>query len=101
MKSLAQFGLHMLTATVALCLVGAFAAHLLLQFYIDHKRVKKETGEPGWKIFGSALAAREFYKEEAWWLWSVRRIGFIVFFVAIGADILIFAGAGIFGIALQ
>lgn len=52
---------HKLLIVVSLlCVVGGFvaalAAHLLLQFYIDHERMKNETGAPGWRIFGSIQA---------------------------------------------
>jgi hypothetical protein len=65
-----------------LCFVGSFAAHALLQFYIDHRKIERETGEPGWKVLGSMRASADYYKPEAEWLWKARRIGFAGFFIA-------------------
>lgn len=63
------------------CFLASLAAHLLLQFYIDHERVQRETGEPGWKVFGSMMASVDFYKPQAAWLWKVRQKGFAGFFI--------------------
>jgi hypothetical protein len=79
------------------CFAASFAAHVLLQFYIDHARVKEETGEPGWKVFGSMLATSDFYRPEAQWLWKVRRIGFVGFFIVCGLIVLIAFIAAAFG----
>lgn len=55
--------------------VSACIAHLVLHFCIDRERVKEETGEPGWKIFGSVLAPAEYYKAEARAFWEIQRVG--------------------------
>jgi hypothetical protein len=81
--------------------VGAFAAHVKLQFCIDHRRVKEETGEPGWKIFGSILAGPEFYKEQARWVWRVRDLGFKTFAICIGCTSLLALFAAIMDIPFQ
>jgi hypothetical protein len=77
MKMFYSVLLQVLGAGLAASILGAVAAHIQLQFYIDYERVKKETGHPGWKILGSVLAPAEFYKSEAKLIWRIRRIGFI------------------------
>ena len=72
-----------------LCFFASFAAHILLQFYIDHDRIKSELGEPGWKVLGSMQASADFYKPRAAWLWKVRRTGFTGFFICGGVAFLV------------
>jgi hypothetical protein len=76
-------------AGMLICFLASFAAHILLQFYIDHDRIKKELGEPGWKVLGSMQASVDFYKPQAAWLWRVRRTGFAGFFIGGGVIILV------------
>ena len=77
MKTVFSVLLQVLGAGLAASILGAVAAHIQLQFCIDHERVKKETGHPGWKILGSVLAPAEFYKTETKLIWRIRRIGLI------------------------
>lgn len=81
--------------------VAAFAAHILLQFQIDHDRVKHETGEPGWKIFGSLLAPVDFYKEQARIIWKIQRFGLTSFAVSLGVIAVVMVGAVVVGISLE
>jgi hypothetical protein len=72
----------------ALCVAAAIAhlgSALILQFLIDHDRVKSETGEPGWKIFGSSAAPEEFYKPSARPFWKIRQYSWKVLWVTFGA----------------
>jgi hypothetical protein len=78
--------------------IGAFAAHILLQFQIDHRRVKEETGQPGWKILGSILAPMEFYKDDAKIIWRIRRAGFAAFAISVGVIAIVLLVASIVGI---
>src|SRR4051812_45241809 len=81
------FGL--LGAAMVISFFASFAAHVALQFYIDHERIKKELGELGWKVLGSMQASTGFYKPETAWLWKIRRRGFIGFFIGGGVTILV------------
>ena len=75
-----------------LCVIAAiahFASIIILQFFIDHERVKEETGEPGWKIVGSIMAPPEFYKPAARPLWNVRRISWKLVWIALGATFVV------------
>ena len=84
-----------------LSFIGAFAAQMMLQFYVDHDRVKNETGESGWKIFGSILAPMEFYKVEAGMLWHLRDKGLKIFFIAVGIAAVLAVAAAVLDVSLK
>ena len=100
MSTLLPLLLQVVGISAVIGFVGAMAAHIQLQFCIDHRRVKRETGEPGWKIFGSILAPAEFYNEEARWVWRVRHLGLKAFAICIGCGALIAVTAAILDIKL-
>lgn len=80
--------------------VGAFAAHIQLQFCIDRERVRKETGHDGLKVLGSVMAPVEFYKEQARIIWKIRDIGFKTFVICVGAMALLAVWAAIADVQL-
>ena len=81
--------------------IGSFVAYIQLQFYIDYDRVKKETGEPGWKLFGSLLAPAEFYKKEAKIIWKIQRIGIGAFAISLGCIAVLMLVAAALGIQIK
>ncbi len=89
------------TVTALAGFIGAFAAHLLLQFRIDHDRVRRETGESGWRIFGSILAPADFYKDDAKVIWKIQRIGLKVFAISLGIVAIIMLVAAAFDISIE
>lgn len=100
MSTLLPLLLQIISMSAVGGLVGAMAAHLQLQFCIDHRRVKEETGEPSWKILGSILAPPDFYKPEARWVWRVRDVGLKAFAICLGCGALIAVTATILDIEL-
>jgi len=86
---------------IVIAFIAGGAAHLVLQFYIDHRRVKTETGEPGWKMLGSILASPEFYKEEARAFWVIRDEALKIFAISAGVFILIAVAAAVFDVPLK
>lgn len=84
-----------------LSFIGAFAAHIQLQFCIDRKRVKQETGHDGRAIIGSVLAPVEFYKEEARLIWSIRDKGLKAFAISIGVIALLAVAAAVLDVPLK
>ncbi len=89
------------TVTALAGFIGAFAAHVLLQFRIDHDRMKRETGESGWRIFGSILAPPEFYKDDAKAIWRIQRIGMKVFAISLGTVAVIMLVAAALDISMD
>ena len=99
----AAYRIVMALCTVVLLggFIGAFAAHMLLQFRIDHNRVLRETGEPGWKVLGSMLAPVEFYKDDAKLIWKIRRAGFIAFLGGVFLVVIAMVVGAALGIKVQ
>jgi len=83
-----------------LSFIGAFAAHILLQFCIDRRRVKAETDHERWQIVGSVLAPIEFYKEEAHAIWKIRDKGLKAFAISVGVLALLAVTAAILDVPL-
>lgn len=86
---------------LALGFIIGLAAHIQLQFCIDFARVKKETGQPGWKILGSVLAPTEFYKPEAHRMWKLRDRGLKTFAIGVGVLVVIAGVAAVADVPLQ
>ena len=101
MKALLSNMLQIITTVLAIGAIGAAAAHIQLQFLIDGRRVKEETGHPGWKIWGSWLAPMEFYKESAKIIWRIRRVGMATVIVAAGCIVLVAIIAEALGIRFE
>ena len=78
-----------------------FAAHGVLQFSIDRRRGKAETGQPGWKAFGSILASADCYKEEARVFWVIRDKALKTFAISAGVFALLAVAAAIFDVPLK
>ena len=101
MKTALPFLIQLGGIVALLGFVGALVAHLQLQFYIDRKRVKAETGQDGRKTIGSVLAPVEFYKKEARVIWMIRDKGLKAFAISAGVIALLAVAAAILDVPLK